>query len=188
MEDNQPIKQPNKLINYIKINRYNVAIAAAIAVLLLMIILLFIILANSQKNKKPNVPTPTPSRTGSTLPSPISNTPTIVITTPDPTQAAIIENQTAPQITPHVAVQYTVSDITQYGDNWGIMTITNPSVGNGVVIVKKVNNQWQVVLGPGSFFPEQQLQTIGAPQALIDHFTTPPTIAVSPSPVTNDVQ
>lgn len=181
MEDNQPIKEPNKIITFIKNNRYNLSIGAAIFVLLLMIFLLFTILSNSQKNKNVNIPTPTIAQAGSELPSPAENTPTIMITTPDPTQAAIIENQTAPQITPNVAVPYTVSNITQYGDSWGIMTINNPSVGNGVVIVKKVNDQWQVVLGPGTFFPQDQLQSIGAPQELINHFINPPTPIISPT-------
>ena len=168
---------------YIKTNKYNLFFVGAIAILIIIIIAMITVTISFNKNKpsKGNSPTQTVSQS----PGAISGSPDqqVPITTANPTQAAIIENQTQPQITPNVAVPYTVSEIKKFGNEWAVMNITNADVGNGLVIVKLINGAWKVVLGPGSYFPQDQLQSIGAPQTLIDNLypQTSPSV-VSPSP------
>ena len=183
MEEELP-KQPNKYITFIKTNKYNLYFVGAIIVILILIIGMLVLVtksshSNQAVNKSPN---PTTSQTNIVSPSsdisPSSTTVSFI--TPNPSQAAIIENQTQPQITPNVAVSYTVSQIKEFGDDWAVMVINNPSVGHAIVIIQKVNNSWKVILGPGSFFTSQQLQSVGAPQSLINSFI--PTTSPSPAP------
>lgn len=179
MEDNQE-KPSNKYITYIKNNKYNVYFIVAIAVLISMIVAMITITFTHSNTKYSANPSPTqiPLPTTSSLSnSPSPETPSI--TTPDPTQAAIIGDQTAPQISPNVAVPYTIQNIKIFSDNWATMQINNPTVGNGLVIVKKINGSWKVEAGPGSYFPMQQLQSIGAPQTLINSMY--PSVSISPS-------
>jgi len=181
MEEKQSILK--KYLAYIKNNKNNVYVIAAIMVIILLTTgLIALIAINSNKNS--SGPTPTPSQAAFQI-SPSTNNPAPTldgpIITPEPTETAIIENQTQPQITPNVAAPYTVSNITKYGNTWATMNITNPNVGSGAVIVKKVNNVWTVVMGPGSFFSRDDLQSLGAPQELIDSFITSPSVSVSPS-------
>jgi hypothetical protein len=174
----------NKYIEFIKKYKYNVYFIGAIVILFSMIIVMIALIANSSTKKSSN-PTKNTSQKVFQSPSSVINispsSSTISIMTPNPTQAAVIENQTQPQITPYVTVPYTVSNITQYGDNWATMNITNPDIGGGAVIVQKVNGTWKVVLGPGSSFSPDQLQPLGAPQALINSFNTSPSSSLSPS-------
>jgi hypothetical protein len=179
----------SKYIEYIKNNKYNVYSIGAIAILFIIIIsMITIILSGNLAKKKSSTPSQNSTQSNSNSPSSIvSNSPSfppLSIITPEPTEAALIENQTQPQISPKVVAPYTVSEITKYGDNWATMNITNPDVGGGAVIVQKVNGTWTVVLGPGSFFSADSLQSIGAPQQLINSFTTssPSTAPSSTSP------
>jgi len=190
--EEQPQEQPNrysKYIAYLKTNKYNAYFIGAIAILLILIIsmIILIVLTNSTKktSNTSTSPTPTQSAIDQGLPqapstfyispsisqiSPsVSN---IIITTPNPTQAAAMENQTQPQITPNVAAPYTVSAIKQYGNDWAIMKITNPTVGSANVIVKKVNGTWTVMLGPGTQFDQQDINNIGAPQQILNDANT----------------
>lgn len=169
----------NKYLEYIKNNKYNVYFIVALAILISLIIAMIAITVNTTKKGTSSVTNPTPQAIVSPIPS------LVIITTPDPTQTAEIENQTNPQITPNVAASYTVSTITKYGNNWAYMIITNPDVGNGAVIVKKVNGRWKVVLGPGSYFTPDQLNSIGAPQQLIDSLNVSPQPSLSPSQSSN---
>ncbi|HVA96116.1 MAG TPA: hypothetical protein VND99_00525 [Candidatus Acidoferrales bacterium] len=193
--------QLNKYIEYIKNNKYNAYFIGAITILLILIISMITIIASSNSSKKTStVPSISPAQGISQYPSTDFVSPSISqispsdssipITTPNPTEAAVIENQTKQQIAPNVAVPYTVSGITKYGDNWANMSITNQDVGSAGVIVKKVNGEWKVVMGPGSFFSADQLQSIGAPQALINNDTSSPSPSELPSPssVSNDIQ
>ena len=186
MEDTQQ-RQLNNYLTWIKNNKYSVYSIIGIAILFFLIIAMFIFTLNVTKKNSSPISKTTPQVNVSSVPSAVSTSPSvsiITIITPEPTQAAIIETQTQPQITPNVAVPYTVSDITQYGDNWATMNITNPGVGSAKVIIQKVNGTWKVVLGPGSFFSPNQLQSSGAPEELINSFTDEPseTISTSPSP------
>jgi hypothetical protein len=175
MEEDQP-KQPNKYIEYIKNNKYNVYFIVAIAILLVLIISMIAITVNSTKKGSSITQAPTPTQASiSSSPSSNSISPSIsniTITTPNPTEAAVIDNQTQPQITPNVGAPYTVSAIKQYGENWALMKITNPDVGAGYVIVKKVNGVWKVMLGPGTSFSQQELQNIGAPSEILNDANT----------------
>lgn len=169
-------KQPNKYLMYIKANKYNVYFTAAISILLFMIIVMIAITVNHKNTTQTNSITNTnqPQTISPTLvytnktPSPT----TIQITTPDPTQAAIINSQTQPQITPAIAVPYTVSAIRQYGESWVLMKITNPDVGVAYVIVENINGMWNLKLGPGTHFDSQDLQNIGAPQEILNDANT----------------
>ena len=178
MEEEQ-LKQPNKYIEYIKRNKYNIYFVGAIAILLILIIAIIILIAsNSSTEKTSAVPTKAPTQgaaQASISPSTINVSPSassISITTPNPTEAAVIDNQTQPQITPNVGAPYTVSAIKQYGENWALMKITNPDVGAGYVIVKKVNGVWKVMLGSGTSFSQQELQNIGAPSEILNDANT----------------
>ena len=176
MEENQYIQ---KVIAFIKNNKYNVYFISAIAAIVFLIIIVGSLMFNysSKKNQPNNISTVSQIPSQNTVSQTIS--PTVIVMTPNPTQAAVIENQTQEQIAPQVSVPYTVSNIINYGDNWAIIGITNPSAGGAVAIAKKVDGSWKIVLGPGSFFSTQQLQSLGAPQELINSFM-PPSSAVSP--------
>lgn len=100
------------------------------------------------------------------------------VITPDQAQSIIIKDQTQPQIASLVSVPYIIASINQYGNNWGTMTLVNPNANIGAVIIKKENGKWKVIEGPGTFFPKQILESIGAPQSLINVFFPP----ISPSP------
>lgn len=188
MEEEKPQETVgNRYWTYIKSNKYNLYFIGAIALLLFAIIFLITFMTHSSDRNIVTEPTtiPNQSQTISQVPStvPVSAAPsqaTETVITPDPTQAENIKDQTQQQISQSVAVPYTISNITLYGNNWSLITITNDSVGGGGVIAKKENGQWVVVLGPGTFFPKQQLESIGAPQSLIDNFY--PTTSPSPAP------
>ena len=178
MEEEQ-LKQPNKYIEYIRTNKYNMYFVAAIIVLLVLIVSIVTIIAMSYSTKKaPIAPTNTPTQEASPVPllspttSVLPSTSSAYITTPDPSQAAAMENQVQPQISANVGAPYTVSAIKQYGENWAIMKITNPDVGSANVIVKRVNGTWTVMLGPGTHFDQQDLQNIGAPSEILNDANT----------------
>jgi len=184
MEDEQ-IEQPNKYIAYIKNHKYNVYFIGAITILFILIISMVTIIVSSNATKKTS-PTPSTFPTQAPIDQGISQTPSnsaispsispslsaISITTPNPTLAAVIDNQTQPQITPNVAAPYTVSKINEYGSDWALMKITNPDIGSGYVIIKKVNGTWTVMLGPGTSFDQQDIQNIGAPQEILNDANT----------------
>jgi len=167
----------NKYLLFIKGNKYNMYFIAAISVMIVLIISIITIIFSNNSAKKSAAVSPTNSAQGSfKTPSPSSilnispSTPPLSITTPNPPEAAAIGNQTQPQITPTVAASYTVSNITKYGNTWAVMTINNPAVGEASVIIEKINNSWKVVMGPGTYFPQEDLQSIGAPQELINNY------------------
>jgi hypothetical protein len=172
MEEALP-KQPNKIITYIKTNKYNVYFTVAIALLLFMIIGMIALVAGRSTKPSTQVTNTQPTAAVSnTVSSPaVSQSPspeTILAITPEPTIASQIETQTQPQISPNVAVPYTVAKINQYGSDWAIMEITNPDTDPANVVVKKENGSWKVLLGPGTHFDDADLQQIGAPQELIN--------------------
>lgn len=170
MEEDKP-KLISKYLTYIKNNKYNMYFIIAIAILIFMIVAIISITFNhSSKNSSlTSISTKTPSSTETTISSTPPST-TESITTPNPTQATVIESQIQPQITQTVTVPYTVSAITEYNKNWGVMSLNNPNSNIGGVIIKNINGTWKVVAGPGSFFPIQQLQSLGAPQSMINNF------------------
>jgi hypothetical protein len=188
MEEEHP-NQQNKYLEYLVRNKYNVYFIGAITILFILIISMITIIALSKTAKKSStVPNqspiqPSPSQEVSQTPSTtfVSHSPSpssIPITTPNPTEAAVIEDQTKQQILSNSNVPYTVTNTTLYGDNWGTMAITSQSIGGEGVIIQKVNGKWNVVEGPGTFFPPALLESINAPQALIDSFYPP----ISPTP------
>jgi hypothetical protein len=143
-------------------NNY-VMIVAIAAILLLTIV--FIILFMHVKSSTPVNTTSSSKQTITPSESPaVTQAPT------DSPQVAEIKSQINSQIkkviAPNVSFEYTF--VKTYGASWATANIYNPTVGGGLVIVKKVNGTWTVVLGPGSAFSSQQLSTISAPQALVN--------------------
>ncbi len=174
---NSPVQKSfsNQTFNSLLKSKYMLAVLAAM--ILLGAIIFSIVFMNAQSaTTATNTPTPTTSVQTNTPSNAVSNpetsqspsSGTILIITPEPTQRALIENQTQPQISPNVAVPYTVTKINQYGSNWAIMEITSPDTDPANVVVKKENGTWNVVLGPGTHFDSQDLENSGAPQELID--------------------
>lgn len=174
---NPPMQQSpsNQSFQTLLKSKYMMAILAAIVLLMAIIFSIVFMNANSTSNST-TAPSPTSSGQTTSPSNSVSNpvtsrTPSIgniVVTTPEPTQAALIENQTQPQISPNIAVPYTVAKINQYGSDWAIMEITNPDTDPANVVVKKENGIWKVILGPGTHFDIQDLQKVGAPQELIN--------------------
>ncbi len=188
MEEQQQ-NQPNKYITFLKKYRYNAYFIGAIALLFILIIGMIVLIASSSDKKSaitPSSKNTQPSSDGSVSTSPSSLPVNLPIITPDPTQATVIQNQVAPQITPNVGVSYTVPSITLYGNDWAVMVIANPNTDNARVILKKENGAWKAIMGPGTAFSPEDLQSIGAPQQLIENLTQP---AISPSSSeSNDIQ
>jgi hypothetical protein len=190
MEEEQ-LNQPNKYLTYLKNNKYNLYFVIALFILFSMIIAMIALTINHKNTSSSNTPVnANPTQADSQL-SPSSSyvAPTIngPIITPDPTQEAVIENQTQPQITP--AVPFTYTHVVEFGNNWATAALKNPDIIGGPIIMKKINGSWKIVAGPGTYFPAQLLQSIGAPQELIDSFN-PSSVSVSPSPtpMPGDVQ
>src|SRR5581483_5259643 len=95
----------NKYLDYIKNNKNNFYIIGAIVVLFLISTGLIALIAGGiNKNSPTN--SNVPSSTISPVPSENTSQTTVnePIITPDPTQAAIIKDQAAPQITPNISV------------------------------------------------------------------------------------
>lgn len=188
----EEVQQQNKFTiikEYFKNNKYNVYFTVAIGFLLIMIVALIAVIATRSNTNRPTQVTQIEPTSSSVSVSPsyatISQEPSaaqLPIMTPAPAQASLIENQVQPQIQQRVTGSYTVTNITQYGDNWGTMNISNTDAGGAGVVIQKVNNTWTVVAGPGSLFPPDLLQSVGAPQELIDNFTVSgPSSSPSPS-------
>lgn len=147
----------SKYITFIKSNKYTIYFLGAIILLLIMVITMIVITVNHTSNNASVMPTPTTQASQSpsvpSSPSTPSSMPSVsssIITTPDPTEAAEIENQTQPQITP--AATYTYSNIKIFGGNWGTMQIDSSTVGGGAVIMQNVNGAWKVVAA-GNILP-----------------------------------
>lgn len=185
----EQLKQPNKYIEYIKNNKYNLYFVIAIVILLFMIIVMIVVTIN-HKNTSPINKNSSPNQSSPTLSNETPSSTAVPITTPNPTEAAVIENQIQPQITP--AASYTYSNIKKFGDNWATMIVSSPSVEDGGLIVQKIDGSWKIVEGPGTFFPPALLQSIDAPQELIDSFnpSEAPSSEISPSGTqnSNDIQ
>jgi hypothetical protein len=171
MEAPQPENKYTKYITGLKNKISKAYVFGPLIGLLILIIgmLLFILFVSGKKTVKPVTSTPVQyGKNPAVLPTslPVSN-----ITTPMPSQAAAIISQTQPQITPFVAASYTVSKINiDKSGLWAVVMITNPNVGTAAVIEKKENGQWKVVLGPGTYFPQQEIQSAGVPQSLMNSY------------------
>src|SRR5258708_890352 len=179
-------QQKDKLLTYfssLRSNKYNLFFLGAITLMLIMITTMIVLVAHQSHSSPPKIPASITTAPSSEVTNESSSSP-IQITTPDPTQAALIDTQTQPQITPNVAIPYTVSAINQFGSEWAVMTITNPRADPAQVIVKKESGTWQVILGPGTQFDTQALQQVGAPQELIDSLNASQEVQTSPSPST----
>lgn len=101
----------------------------------------------------------------------IAPTPTITTNeiVQNPIEIQAIKSQTKKQIDPLVNnTEYTTSKVKMYPDNWSLIKIKTPDGNSAIVIAKKENNTWKVVMGPGSYFDKDDLDKIGAPQSIKD--------------------
>lgn len=182
----------NKIVIFLKTNKYNAFFIVAIVLLLFMLVGMIAFIASpTNKSKNNNTQNNNNKTTNTSAQETVPTPENLSITTPNPTEAANIENQVQPQITPLVAVPYTVTSITKYGNTWGSMTLDNPNANIGAVIIKNINGKWKIVAGPGTYFPQKLLQSEGIPTQVLGGYSAPsPSISLSPSPtdVPDDIQ
>lgn len=175
MNENLNISQPgtkidNKYFAFIKRNRYTIF---AFTMLLILLSIIGSLLVLSSKNTSDQNKQISPTYIPTQVPKPTQQ-PTMILPTIQPTafltlqEKALIETQTRPQINKLVAVNYSVSAIKSYGEEWAIMQISSPETDQAHVVIKKENGLWNIKLGPGTFLDESSLQAIGAPRSLID--------------------
>jgi hypothetical protein len=151
-------------------NKKFIYIIAAIGVFLLLLIIITIAASSKsskqQQQQKPNVSAITPTK----VPTPTTN--------PLPTQnfspeVSQLKTQAKPQIDTKVNnIPYTIAFVKLYSSTWAIVEITNPTTDPANVVLKKVNNYWNVVLGPGTYFDGDTLNTLGAPEQLVNDANT----------------
>lgn len=84
----------------------------------------------------------------------------------------IIKDQVRPQIDKLVTINYEISRVKNYNNIWVLLEITNPDAGLANVVLKNENGVWVIKMGPGTFFPKQDLEAIGAPDELIKDANT----------------
>lgn len=156
------------LLAYVKNSKYLVLTLLFFVILLIIIFSIIIVPSTNQTGDSPAKITPTQSM----------NRPTITIVSPTQSQLTNtqllqqIRNETQPQLDRLITVPYTVSKIKTYGDDWAIVQVTNPTTDPANSIIKKENNNWVVIMGPGTFFEAAELRPLGVPQSLIDEINT----------------
>lgn len=127
------------------------------SIVLLFLISVMLFLANpTDKNpgSTPIIPTVTPVEA-----------PTLFPTSPKETdETETLKTQVKPQIDNLINISYTISKTRFYGNSWALIQITNPTTDPANLILKKENNTWKVILGPGTYFDDDSLQSIGAPE------------------------
>lgn len=129
----------------------------------------------SPSDIQPTVVPPTPADEEIPVNTETTITPSEIVPTEQPTptpneskEAVEIKTQMKPQIEQNVAGPYEVSRVKVYQNIWSLTQLYMPSAGYANVILKKEGNSWKVVSGPGSYFSPEELNKIGAPQALKD--------------------
>ncbi|MGH7203958.1 MAG: hypothetical protein ACREHC_05940 [Candidatus Levyibacteriota bacterium] len=163
MENQEQTNRYKELFNKYK---FNIFFFGAVAILLFIVFSIVFISSNNKATKATiTVPTPLPKPTYQQVvvsPTAIPNV------TFSPQQQTLLENQTVPQIQQKTPANFSVTKVHPYTQDWAIMEISAPDADTAHVIVKRVNETWTIVLGPGTYFDPQQLQSVGAPQTLID--------------------
>lgn len=158
--ENQPEQTNNQTPHNNVTKKGNIIIWVGAGILLLIIILL-IILANRKSNTATLPQTPSPT---------ISHQP-IATAIPSPSESPeipIIKNQAKPQLDARIQVSYEISKVKVYDPEWAMLEVRNPSTDPANVVLKKEKGVWKVMLGPGTYISNEQLQAIGAPQNLKD--------------------
>lgn len=159
IQENQPILQQTQMQQNVLQRRFKfqyLLIIGLAVILIIIIVLIFITSSNPQGGSTKII---------------ISPTPTIIQTTTIPTlppENQQVFNDVRPDIEKLVqGTPFEFSNLTTYDTDWAIAEISNPNTDPGKIILRKINDKWTVVLGPGTYFEESELQTIGAPQRLI---------------------
>lgn len=134
-----------------------------------LVVVVFVFTVSLLFFRKPSTPpgTETPSSTPQVQP-------TTSYTEPQ-TQTQIqtqIKTEIKPEIDKRVDIDYQISKVKTYGDEWAIVEIASPVTDNARVVVKKENSQWVVMTGPGTYFDEEELIEINAPQSLINEINS----------------
>lgn len=129
-----------------------------VGVIFLILISLVLLLANPSEK--------TPSSTTNPTITPI-NIPTLVPVSDSKSQEVeVLKKQAAPQIDKLVGVPYTISKSKIYKSDWAVLKITSTTTDPANVVLKKEGGSWKVVLGPGTYFDDQDLQSVGAPEEI----------------------
>jgi hypothetical protein len=172
MEEN--ITQQSKLkifLNSLMGNKKYLLFFLSTGIVLIIIIVWMLILITTNRVGSPSQSTQTTVATPTTPTTPqLTISPTTTSgTIPSSAETTSIKNLTKPQIENLTNnASYDVSKIETYTSNWAIIKITSNDGNDAVVVVKKENNIWKVMLGPGTFFDDQDLINVGAPQDLIN--------------------
>jgi hypothetical protein len=177
--DQRPVAQP-----FMK-NHYMVLVISAAVLLIIVILSIMFMNAKNPNNANPASNPPTSSGQAVSPSVPASVSPAISQTPTDSPQITEIKTQINQQITKLVApgLNFTITSVKVYGGSWATADINSSSAGGSTVIAEKKNGAWTVVLGPGSFFPQQDLNNLNAPQALVNSIESTQTGGnASPSP------
>lgn len=167
MDGNIPSQQKNKFLELIQGNEKIVFLAGGMILLLGIIVIAIISMNNAAQPVQPNGVSPTETHINPTrrpIPTALPE-PTIIFA---PQERVTIITQTKTELDALISVPYTVTQAKGYGEEWAIIEVSNPTTDPANVVIKKENGSWNVKLGPGTSFEEEQLQSIGAPQSLID--------------------
>lgn len=136
--------------------------------LILLSIIITIINQNTQQQQTTQTISPTISTPTNVIASPEITQPTIS----QSTEATVIKEEIKPQLDQVIPVSYDITKVKQYDDTWGLIQVYNPETDPANAVVKQENGTWNVVLGPGTSFEPEELQSIGAPQQLINEVNT----------------
>lgn len=157
-----PNQQQNTFLDLFKGNERMLFIVGGVSIVFIIIIVTIIRMNSAMQPMEPGVaPTPTQGASGATS-IPLQNDQSTSFQ-----EQAVIEEQVRPQLASKITISYTVAKIKTYEENWAIMEVTAAQTDPAHVVIRKQNEKWIVVLGPGTYFEEAQLRNIGAPESLI---------------------
>jgi hypothetical protein len=141
-----------------------------IAVCFVLVLLGITPLLLNSMHTQPPVVTPTPTTAVIILTPTLTLVPDSALTEQE---KAVITEQIKPDLKKLVTIDYTVSKVKAYGTDWAMLQIVNPTTDPAIVVVKKENDRWTIKLGPGTYFDEESLNEIEAPQSLIHDIDKP---------------
>jgi hypothetical protein len=166
----EEVKQQNTYLAFFQRHKYHLFIGFALLIVIAVAIaMISIILDRSTKQPEPT-PTvsPIPSQTLPTSIQQQSQTVTI-----SPPETNIIQTQTKPQLDTIITIPYTITGTKTYGQEWAMLQVSSSGTDPAMVVAHKVNGDWKVVLGPGTYFDAESLQAVGAPTDLANDINKP---------------
>jgi hypothetical protein len=176
--DIQPAEQNNQQLkaNPLRILLQHKKLLGLFAVLVLLLILsgTFLFLSLTQNPSIDNNPTnSSPSPTQRSRPTDAESTQETLKDLPTPTpnnskEAVEIKTQTKSQLDNLIEVEYSISRVKVYEEIWALIQVTNPDTDPANVLVKKEGGSWKVLLGPGTYFDNEELDKVGAPSDIYD--------------------